>query len=143
MNSSCASVCYVASTHSVFDRLTTRTPTTARTSAASVLSEPPEAPPTDPALPATTTATTTTTDTTSHPPPDHHTGAAPAHPETSDREAQDRRRRHWDNTSYWQDSSSAYRGHYNPYREGRSRDHHREGSSGYYNSHRDSYRSSW
>ena len=138
MNSSCASVSYVASTHSVFDRLITRTPNAARTSAASVLTEPPQ-PPTDPVLPAPTT----TPDTTSIPPLDHHTRAAPTHNETPDREAQDRRRHHWENTSSLQDSSSAYRGNYTSHREGRSRDHHREGSSGYYNSHRDSYRSCW
>ena len=142
MNSNCASVSYVASTHSVFDRLITRTPTAARTSVASMTSEPTEAPPTDPVPPATAT-TTATAPTAPNPRPDHHTRATSTHNETPDRAAPDRRRHHWDNTSSWHDSSSVHRGSYSSHREGRSRDHHREGSSGYYNSERDPYRSRW
>ena len=142
MNSSCASVSYVASTHAVFDRLVTRTPATTRTSVASVPSEPPEALPADPGTPAPNT-TTTTTPTASNPPPDPHTRTTSTHYETSDHAAPARRRHQWDNTSSWHDSTSAHRGSYSSHREGRSRDYHREGSSGYYTSTRDSHRSRW
>ena len=142
MNSSCASVSYVASTHSVFDRLITRTPTTTRTSVVSAPSEPPENPPLDHGPPAPTT-TTTSTPTASNPPSSPHTRTTSTHYETSDRTAPDHRRHHWDNASSWDDSTSVRRGNYSSYREGRSRDHHREGFSRHYNSTRDSYRSRW
>ena len=80
MNSSCASVSYVASTHSVFDRLITRTPTATRTSVASIAREPPEAPPADTAPPSTT-PTTAYTPRTSNPRPDHHASESSNYPQ--------------------------------------------------------------
>ena len=142
MNSSCASVSYVASTHSVFDRLITRTQPTARTSATTAPSEPPENPPPDHGPPVPTT-TTTSTPAASNPPSTTHTRRASTHHETSDHTAPDHRRHYWDNTSTWDDSTPVHRGSYSSYREGRSRDHHREGYSRHYNSTHDSYRSRW
>ena len=142
MNSNCASVSYVASTHSVFPQLITKAPFTTRTSTASVASEPPEPPPSEPPHPPVGSTTTTTTPA---PPstPDHHTRETSTHNETYGHTAFDRRGHRWDTNSSWHQSSSAYPGGYSSHREGRSRDHHREGSSGYYNSERDSHRSRW
>ena len=55
MNSSAASVCYVASTHSVFHGLITRTPPAVRTSTVTAPSELPDNPPADPEPPAPST----------------------------------------------------------------------------------------
>ena len=144
MNSTCASVSYVASTHPVFDQLITRTPVATRSSAASVAGELPEVPSTDsdPALPATT-PTPTDPPPSSHPRPDHSTHDSSTFNDTSHREGHSHRRQHWDNTPSWHDSSSTHRGNYSTHREGRSRDCYREGASGHRYSDRDSHRTRW
>ena len=147
MNSKCASVAYVASTHPVFDGLITRTPTSHRSSAASINNDVPEAPPPDPPAPPTT-STTSITPATSNPPADHST---PDHLPTHGSSHRDDRaysRHRWDNNpswhhSTWQDSSSYRRGHHSTHREGRARDPHREAASGYRYSDGDSYRTRW
>ena len=142
MSSKCASVSYVASTHSVFPQLITRASDAARTSTASVASEPPEHPPAEPPQPP---ADPTTITTPPAPPStsEHHTSEALPHTATSDHTASDRRGHRWDTTSSWHQSSPAHHGGYSSHREGRSRDYHREGSSSYYNSGRDSHRHHW
>jgi hypothetical protein len=128
MNSSCASVCYVASTHSVFQGLITRNPQDAHAPTATAPREPPEDPPLDHAPPAPS-ATTTDTPAPSNPPSTTHSRAAATHYETSDHAMPDRSRHYWDNNSTWDDSTHDHQGNSYSYREGRARDQHREGSS--------------
>jgi len=142
MNSSCASVCYVASTHSVFQGLITRNPQDAHAPTATAPREPPEDPPLDHAPPAPS-ATTTDTPAPSNPPSTTHTRAAATHYETSDHAMPDRSRHYWDNNSTWDDSTHDHRGNSYSYRIGRARDQHREGSSRSYTSAYDSHRSRW
>ena len=114
MNSSCASVCFVASTHPVFARLITRTQHTARASSTTAPSELPENPPPDHGPPAPTT-TTTDTPAASNPSSTPHTRTASTHYETSDHAAPAHTHRYWDNTSTWNDSTQAHRGSYSSY----------------------------
>ena len=143
MNSNCASVSYVALTHSVYQQLITRAPIPARASTTSVASEHPELPPTEPP-PTTADPTTTSAPTAPNSTLYHHTRDTTIRNEPSGHTGPDRRGHHRDTASSWHQTSSAYHGRYSSNREGRSRDHHhREGSSGYYNSGRDAYRSRW
>ena len=142
MNSSCASVCYVASTHSVFQGLITRTPQDVRTSTVTAPSELPDNPPPDHGPPAPST-TATDIPAPSNPPPITHTRPATTHYETTDHTTPDHNRHYWSNNSTWHDSTHAHRGNYSSYREGRSRDQHREGYSRSRISAHDSSRSRW
>ena len=143
MNSNCASVSYVALTHSVYQQLITRAPIPARASTTSVASEHPELPPTEPP-PTTADPTTTSAPTAPNSTLYRHTRDTTTRNEPSGHTDSDRRGHHRDTASSWHQTSSAYHGRYSSHREGRSRDHHhREGSSGYYNSGRDAYRSRW
>ena len=143
MNSKCASVSYVASTHQVFPQLITKAPIPNRGSTPAVAGDPPEPSTSNTTLPPNNEATTTDT----APAPattTHHRARAPddrsSHPGTSDPH---RREYHRESFSAWNRNAHDRRGHSSTYREGRSRDHHREGSSRYYSSNRDADRSSW
>ena len=142
MNSSCASVCYVASTHSVFQGLITRTPQAVRTSTVTAPSELPDNPPPAHGPPAPST-TATDIPAPSNPPPITHTRPATTHYETTDHTTPDHNRHYWSNNSTWHDSTHYHRGNYSSYREGRSRDQHREGYSRSRTSAHDSSRSRW
>ena len=142
MNSSCASVCYVASTHSVFQGLITRTPQAVRTSTVTAPRELPDNPPPDHGPPAPST-TATDIPAPSNPPPITHTRPATTHYETTDHTTPDHNRHYWSNNSTWHDSTHYHRGNYSSYREGRSRDQHREGYSRSRTSAHDSSRSRW
>ena len=141
MNSSCASICFVASTHSVFPGLITRPSQDTHTSTSMAPNIPPDdsAPTREvPVLPNTTADTTTNP----NPPPSTHTTNDTIH---------DRYRHPIDhnppdhyhswNTSSWPSSAHPHRSNYSSYREGRSRDGHREGYSRART--HDSYRSQW
>ena len=128
MNSSAASICYVASTHSVFQGLITRTPPAVRTSTVTAPSELPANPPADPEPPAPSTTVTDLPEP-SDPPSHTHSRSATSHRETTDRATSDYNHHHWSNNSSWRDPTNEHRGNYSSYREGRSRDQHREGYS--------------
>ena len=121
MNSSCASICYVVSTQSVFPKLITRTQPNPRTSTTVAPSEPPDDTPHDHGPLATTAS--------------HH--------ETTDHSTSGHRHRHWANNSTWDDSTHSHRDYSSTYRAARSRDHHRDGYSRHYTSTPGSYRHSW
>ena len=98
MNSSCASICFVASTHPVFAGLITQTQPRARASSTTAPSEPPENPPLAHGPPAPT-IDTTDTPATSNPTPTPTTRPTSSHHETSDHAAPAHTHRSWDNTS--------------------------------------------
>ena len=91
MNSSAASVCYVASTHSVFHGLITRTPPAVRTSTVTAPSELPDNPPADPVPPAPSTTATDLPEP-SNPPSTIHSRSATTHHETTDHTTPDHNR---------------------------------------------------
>ena len=142
MNSSAASVCYVASTHSVFPGLVTRNPQAVRTSTVTAPSELPDNPPADPEPPAPSTNVTDLPEP-SNPPSTTHSRSATTHHETTDHATSDYNRHHWSNNSTWRDPTHEHRGNYSSYREGRSRDQHREGYSRSRSSAHDYSRSRW
>ena len=142
MNSSAASVCYVASTHSVFPGLVTRTPQAVRTSTVTAPSELPDNPPADPEPPAPSTTVTDLPEP-SNPPSTAHSRSATTHHETTDHATPDYNRHYWSNNSTWRDPTHEHRGNYSSYREGRSRDQHREGYSRSRPSAHDYSRSRW
>ena len=143
MNSKCASVSYVASTHLVYPQLITRAPIPPRALTTSIASDHPEPPPTEPPSNPFDTTTTSTPPTAPNSTLHHHTRDTTTRNAPRDTTESDRRGHHRDTASSWNRASSAYHGRYTSHREGRSRDHHREGSSGYYTSGRDANRSRW
>ena len=136
MNSSAASVCYVASTHSVFPGLVTRNP--------QVFARPRSQHPVN--------YLTTHKLILNH---QHHqqlsliylnlphSRSATSHHEPTDHATSDYNRHHWSNNSTWRDPTNEHRGNYSSYREGRSRDQHREGYSRSRSSAYDYSRSRW
>ena len=141
MNSSAASICYVASTHSVFPGLITHTTSDTRPPTIAAPSELPDNPPADRELPEPPNPTTDLP-APSHPlPTDSRTTTT--HHETTDHAAPDHDRRHWNNNPYWDDTTYARRDRRSSYHEGYSRDHHREGYTRSCNSAHNSSRSRW
>ena len=141
MNSSCASVCYVASTHSVFQGLITHNAPAARTSTVTAPSELPDNPPADREPPAPSNPATDLPAPSNPPPAD--TRSTTTHYETTDHTAPDHDRRYWSNNPSWHDSTHTHRGRHSSYREDRSRDQHREGYSRSRTSAHDYSRSRW
>ena len=141
MNSSAASICYVASTHSVFPGLITHTSPDTRPPTVAAPSELPDNPPADREPPARPNPTTDLP-APSHPPPTD-SRATTTHHETTDHAAPDQDRRHWNNNPYWDDTTYTHRDRRSSYREGYSRDHHREGYARSRTSAHNSSRSRW
>ena len=125
MNSSAASICYVASTHSVFPGLITPATPDTRPPTVAAPSEPPDNPPADRELPARPNPATDLPAPSNPPPADSTTTTT--HHETTNHPAPDYDRRHWNNNPSWNDSTYTHRDRRSSYREGHSRDHHREG----------------
>ena len=141
MNSSAASICYVASTHSVFQGLITHTAPDTRPSTAAAPSELPENPPAD-REPTARPNPTTDLPAPSHPAPTD-SRATTTHHEAADHAASDYDRRHWSNNPSWDDTTYTHRDRRSSYREGYSRDHHREGYARSRTSAHNSSRSRW
>ena len=116
MNSSAASICYVASTHSVFPGLITHqtADTTAPTEHPDDHARPvrPDPPANGPEL--------------VEPPPDDSRDT-PGHHETAASGSRDHARRSWHDTASWDNSTYSRRDRRSSYHEGHSRDQHREG----------------
>ena len=141
MNSSCASVCYVASTHSVFQGLITHNAPAARPSTVTAPSELPDNPPADREPPAPSNPATDLPAPSNPPPTD--TRSTTTHYETTDHTAPDHDHRYWNNNPSWHDSTHTHRSRHSSYREGRSRDQHREGYARSRTSAHDYSRSRW
>ena len=141
MNSSAASICYVASTHSVFPGLITHTAPDTRPPTVAAPSELPDNPPAD-REPQARPNPATDLPAPSNPPPTDST-ATTTHHETTDHAAPDHDRRHWNNNPSWDDSTYTHRDRRSSYREGHSRDHHREGYTRSRTSAYNSSRSRW
>ena len=146
MNSSGATVAFVASTHTLYDELITRVPQNPRSAAASVAGDNPEG--TNPDPPAPLPSSTSHTLPNSHPDPSPH--ADPEHPPSHRRSHYDNQRHHhrsWEDSTWrnhsWTDSSSHGRRQHSAYGEGRPRDQHREAGSGHRHSHDTSSRTRW
>ena len=122
-NSSAASICYVASTHSVFPGLITPTAPETRPSTAAAPSEPPDTP-ADRELPARSNPATDLPEPSNPPPTDSR--ATTTHHVTTDHTAPDRAGGHWDDNPSWNSSTYTRRDRRSYYREGHSRDQHRE-----------------
>jgi hypothetical protein len=127
MNSSAASICYVASTHSVFPGLITHTATETRPSTAATPSEPPDHTPADREPPTRPNPAPDVPEPSNPPPTDSR--ATTTHHETTDHTAPDHARRHWNDNPYWDSSTYTRRDRRSSYREGHSRDQHREGQA--------------
>ena len=127
MNSSAASICYVASTHSVFPGLITHSAAETNPPTAAAPNEPSDNPPADPELPARPDPTADTP-ASSDPPPDD-SRATISHHETTEHTAPDHARRHWNDNPLWDSSTYTRRDRRSSYREGHSRDQHREGQA--------------
>ena len=116
MNSSAASICYVASTHSVFPGLITRQ--TAETNA-------PTEHPDDHARPVRPDPPANAPELLEPPPDDSRD--TPGHHETAASGSRDHARRSWHDTAPWDNSTYSRRDRRSSYHEGHSRDQHREG----------------
>ena len=116
MNSSAASICYVASTHSVFPGLITHQ---------AAETNPPPEPPADHARPARPDPTDDTP-APSNPPPDDSRDTT-SHHETTEPTSQDHARRPWYDNASWDNSTYNRRDRRSSHHEGHSRDQHREG----------------
>ena len=127
MNSSAASICYVASTHSVFPGLITHTATETRPSTAATPSEPPDHTPADREPPTRPNPAPDVPEPSNPPPTDSR--ATTTHHETTDHTAPDHARRHWNDNPSWDSSTYTRRDRRSSYREGHSRDQHREGQA--------------
>ena len=141
MNSSAASICYVASTHSVFQGLITHTAPDTRPPTVAAPSELPANPPAD------RESTARPNPTTDLPAPSHplptDSRATTTHHEAADHATSDYDRRHWSNNPSWDDTTYTHRDRRSSYREGYSRDHHREGYARSRASAHNSSRSRW
>ena len=137
MNSSAASICYVASTHSVYPGLITHQAAETNPSTAAAASEPPA----DHERPAGSDPTADTP-APSDPPPDD-SRATTSHYETTDHAPRDHARRHWHDNASWDSSTYNRRDRRSSYREGHSRDQHREGQPRSRNSTYNQSRSRW
>ena len=127
MNSSAASICYVASTHSVFPGLITHQAAETNPPTAAAPNEPSDNTPADHELPARPDPTADTP-APSDPPPDD-SRATTSHRETTEHAAPDHARRHWHDNPSWDSSTYNRRDRRSSYREGHSRDQHREGQA--------------
>ena len=116
MNSSAASICYVASTHTVFPGLITHQ--TAETNA-------PSEPPDDSARPVRPDPSTDAPEP-SEPPPDDSRNT-PSHRETATSGSRDYARRSWHDNASWDNSTYSRRDRRSSYYEDHSRDQHHEG----------------
>ena len=116
MNSSAASICYVASTHSVFPGLITHQ---------AAETNPPPEPPADHARPARPDPTDDTP-APSNPPPDDSRDTT-SHHETTEPTSRDHARRPWHDNASWDNSTYNRRDRRSSHHEGHSRDQHREG----------------
>ena len=141
MNSSAASICYVASTHSVFQGLITHTAPATRPPTGTAPSELLDNPPADREPPAPSNPATDLPAPSNPPPNDSR--PTTTHHETTDHTAPDHDRRYWRNNPSWDDSTYTHRGRHSSYREGHSRDHHREGYARSRTSAHDYSRSRW
>ena len=141
MNSSAASICYVASTHSVFQGLITHTAPDTRPPTVAAPSELPANPPAD-REPTARPNPTTDLPAPSHPLPTD-SRATTTHHEAADHATSDYDRRHWSNNPSWDDTTYTHRDRRSSYREGYSRDHHREGYARSRASAHNSSRSRW
>ena len=107
MNSSAASICYVASTHSVFPGLITHTAPDTRPPTVAAPSELPDNPPADREPPARPNPATELPAPSNPPPTDSR--ATTTHHETADHAAPDHDRRHWNNNPSWDDATYTHR----------------------------------
>ena len=127
MNSSAASICYVASTHSVFPGLITHPAAETNPPTAAAPNEPSDNTPADHELPARPDPTADAP-APSVPPPDD-SRASTSHHETTEHTAPDHGRRRWNDNPSWDSSTYTRRDRRSSYREGHSRDQHREGQA--------------
>ena len=127
MNSSAASICYVASTHSVFPGLITHQAAETNPPTAVAPNEPSDNTPADHELP-TRPDPTADTPAPSDPPPDD-SRVTTSHRETTEHAAPDHARRHWHDNPSWDSSTYNRRDRRSSYHEGHSRDQHREGQA--------------
>ena len=141
MNSSAASICYVASTHSVYQGLITHTAPATRPPTVAAPSELPDNPPADREPPARPNPATDLPAPSNPPPTDSR--PTTTHHETTDHAAPDHDRRYWSNNPSWDDSTYTHRDRHSSYREGHSRDQHREGYARSRTSAHDYSRSRW
>ena len=118
MNSSAASICYVASTHTVFPGLITHQ---------AAETNPPPEPPTDHARPVRPDPADDTP-APSNPPPDDSRDTT-SHHETTESASRDHARRPWHDNASWDHSTYSRRDRRSSHHEGHSRDQHREGQS--------------
>ena len=145
MNSSAATVAYVAATHTLFEQLITRVTTNPRPAEAATTGDNPDNTSPDPPtpLPASTSHTAPPADSG----PSHH--SEPAHPPSPRDSHSDNRRDHhtWNDSTWhgqsWRDTSSYNHRCYSAFGEGRPRDRHSEGSSGHRRNYDTSSRTRW
>ena len=141
MNSSAATVAYVAATHTLFEQLITRATTDTRPAEAATTGDAPDRIAPDPSTPIP--------DSTSHETPPADSGP-PHHPEPSHRDSHpdDHRHHHtWNDSTWhgqsWRDTSAYNHRRYSAFGEGRPRDRHSEGSSGTRRNYDTSSRTRW
>ena len=108
-----------------FPGLITHTAPDTRPPTVAAPSELPDNPPADREPPARPNPATDLPAPSNPPPTDSR--ATTTHHETADYAAPDHDRRHWNNNTSWDDTTYTHRDRRSSYREGYSRDHHREG----------------